>query len=113
CPSWGDPGIESPVRTGTNYGCAVNTNLSAMIANPEDLIPGREPSGNGAAQTAGRAARSYGESTPTGRQGLPAAQTTPQAGRYYHDRARSRLARGLAPRPVQRLPHPQGNRPAA
>ncbi|HYJ52447.1 MAG TPA: CpaD family pilus assembly lipoprotein [Allosphingosinicella sp.] len=78
CPSWNDPGIESPVRTGSNYGCATNTNLSAMIANPEDLIQGREPSGNGAAQTAGRAARAYRESPPTGRQGLPAATTTPQ-----------------------------------
>jgi pilus assembly protein CpaD len=80
CPTWNDPGIESPVRTGSNYGCATNTNLSAMIANPEDLIHGREPSGNGASQTAGRAARSYRESTPSGRQGLPAAQTTPQGG---------------------------------
>lgn len=80
CPSWDDPGIESPVRTGSNYGCAVNSNLAAMIANPEDLIQGRESSGNGAAQVAGRAARTYRESTPTGRQGLPAAQTTPQGG---------------------------------
>jgi pilus assembly protein CpaD len=78
CPSWNDPGIESPVRTGSNYGCAVNTNLAAMIANPEDLIHGRDAAGNGAAQIAGRAARSYRESQPTGRQGLPAANTTPQ-----------------------------------
>jgi pilus assembly protein CpaD len=80
CPSWNDPVLDSPVRTGSNYGCAVNTNLSAMIANPEDLIQGREASGNGAAQVAGRAARAYRESTPTGRQGLPAAQTTTQGG---------------------------------
>jgi pilus assembly protein CpaD len=80
CPSWNDPVLDSPVRTGSNYGCAVNTNLSAMIANPEDLIHGREASGNGAAQVAGRAARTYRESPPTGRQGLPAATTTPQGG---------------------------------
>lgn len=78
CPSWDDPGIESPVRTGTNYGCATNGNLAAMIANPEDLIQGREPSGDGAAQVAGRAARTYRESQPTARQGLPAVSTTSQ-----------------------------------
>jgi pilus assembly protein CpaD len=80
CPSWNDPVLDSPVRTGVNYGCAVNSNLSAMIANPEDLIHGREGSGNGAAQVAGRAARAYRETPPTGRQGLPAATTTPQGG---------------------------------
>jgi pilus assembly protein CpaD len=78
CPSWNDPGIESPVRTGSNYGCAFNSNLAAMVANPEDLIHGREASGDGAAQVAGRAARAYRESQPSGRQGLPAATTTPQ-----------------------------------
>lgn len=76
CPSWNDPVLESPVRTGSNYGCATNSNLAAMIANPEDLIQGRDASGEGASQTAGRAARSYRESQPSGRQGLPAANTT-------------------------------------
>jgi len=76
CPSWNDPALDSPVRTGSNYGCAINSNLAAMIANPEDLIQGREASGAGSAQTAGRAARSYRESQPSGRQGLPAANTT-------------------------------------
>lgn len=78
CPSWNDPVLDSPVRTGSNYGCAINTNLAAMIANPDDLIRGRDASGEGASQTAGRATRSYRESQPTGRQGLPSANTTPQ-----------------------------------
>jgi pilus assembly protein CpaD len=76
CPSWTDPGIDSPVRTGTNYGCASNTNLAAMIANPDDLIRGREASGNGAAIIAGRAVRVYRENRPTGQQPLPANSTT-------------------------------------
>jgi pilus assembly protein CpaD len=76
CPSWTDPGIDSPVRTSTNYGCAVNSNLAAMIANPDDLIHGRDASGNGGALTAGRAVRAYREGQPTGRQGLPANSTT-------------------------------------
>ena len=36
------PASNSPVRTGTNYGCATNSNLAAMIANPDDLVRGRD-----------------------------------------------------------------------
>jgi pilus assembly protein CpaD len=78
CPEWGDPGIDSPVRTGTNYGCATNSNLASMIANPDDLIHGRGAAPGGA-QTAGRAIRVYRENQPTGRQGLQ--QTTTTSGR--------------------------------
>ena len=35
----------------TNYGCASNATLAAMIANPEDLVHGRD-AGNGTAATA-------------------------------------------------------------
>jgi len=76
CPEWSDPGIESPVRVGTNYGCAMNVNLAAMIANPDDLVRGREPSGNGTSIIAGRAVRVYRENRPTGQQPLPANSTT-------------------------------------
>jgi len=76
CPEWSDPGIESPVRTGTNYGCAANANLAAMIANPDDLVHGREASGNGTAIIAGRAVRVYRENRPTGQQPLPTNSTT-------------------------------------
>jgi pilus assembly protein CpaD len=76
CPEWSDPGIESPTRTGTNYGCAMNSNLAAMIANPDDLIRGREASGNGTAIIAGRAVRVYRENRPTGQQPLPTNSTT-------------------------------------
>jgi pilus assembly protein CpaD len=76
CPEWSDPGIDSPVRTSTNYGCAMNGNLAAMIANPDDLIRGREASGHGAAIIAGRAARVYRENRPTGQQPLPTNSTT-------------------------------------
>ena len=79
CPEWGDPGIDSPVRTGTNYGCATNSNLASMIANPDDLIHGRGGA-DGGAQTAGRAIRVYRERQPSGRQGLQET-TTSQQGR--------------------------------
>jgi pilus assembly protein CpaD len=75
CPEWSDPGIESPVRTGTNYGCAINSNLAAMIANPDDLIHGRDGSSEGSAGTAGRAVRVFRERRPSGSQPLPATTT--------------------------------------
>jgi pilus assembly protein CpaD len=75
CPEWSDPGIESPVRTGTNYGCAINSNLAAMIANPDDLIHGRDGSSEGSAATAGRAVRVFRERRPSGSQPLPATTT--------------------------------------
>ena len=31
----------------SNFGCAVNGNLAAMVANPSDLVHGREGSGVG------------------------------------------------------------------
>jgi pilus assembly protein CpaD len=78
CPNWSDPGIESPTRTGTNYGCAVNSNLAAMIADPDDLIRGRDNAGRDTSVVAGRAIRVYRERVPTGSQPLPSVTTRGQ-----------------------------------
>jgi pilus assembly protein CpaD len=75
CPQGGDPGIESPTRTGVNYGCAINSNLAAMIANPDDLVHGRESTSRDSAIVAGRAIRVYRERVPSGSQPLPSATT--------------------------------------
>lgn len=77
CPDWApeDNGVAPRQNTSTNYGCATNANLAAMIANPDDLIVGQSDSGNGAARTASRAIRVYRERQPTGTQALPAATT--------------------------------------
>ncbi len=43
CPDWSttsDSNFNS--NNHSNYGCSVNTNLAAMIADPEDLVRGRE-----------------------------------------------------------------------
>jgi len=37
-----DPGNEFDSHTSSNYGCATNTNLAAMVASPADLIRGRD-----------------------------------------------------------------------
>ena len=75
CPDWRVDPIESDVRTSTNFGCATNSNLAAMIANPDDLIVGQDTSGRDAAGVAGRAIRVYRDRTPTGTQPLPSTTT--------------------------------------
>lgn len=75
CPSFTNPGIDSPVRTDSNYGCATNANLAAMIANPDDLVRGQESSGQETSLVAGRAVRTYRERQPTGSQPLPSTTT--------------------------------------
>jgi pilus assembly protein CpaD len=54
----------------SNFGCAVNGNLAAMIANPEDLIHGREGSGVGDTLTSNKAVDAYRKAAPTGNKGL-------------------------------------------
>ena len=41
CPNWKSGGLDSGALTDTNYGCATNSNLAAMIADPLDLIHGK------------------------------------------------------------------------
>ena len=79
CPAWEDAELHPSINTSANYGCATNSNLAAMIANPEDLVLGQDGSGSGNATTATRAIRVYREGQPTGRQGLQ--QTTTPGGR--------------------------------
>ena len=50
CPIWQDETVGAPERTSTNYGCSVNTNLAAMIADPNDLVLGQVSSGVEAAE---------------------------------------------------------------
>lgn len=43
CPNWSVPSQPNFTnRSMSNFGCAVNSNLAAMVANPEDLFHGRE-----------------------------------------------------------------------
>lgn len=71
CPNWSvaaQPNFSN--RTMSNFGCAVNSNLAAMVANPEDLVHGREGSPVGDALTGAKAVRSYRSAAPTGTKGL-------------------------------------------
>lgn len=71
CPNWSvpsQPNYEN--RSMSNFGCAVNSNLAAMVANPQDLVHGREGSGVGDNLTASKAIGAYRKAEPTGTKGL-------------------------------------------
>lgn len=67
CPDWSRPSQpEFKGSTMSNYGCAINSNLAAMIANPEDLIQGQTGTGGPDARTVSKAIQSFREKAPTG-----------------------------------------------
>jgi len=67
CPDWDEksqPNYSN--RMMPNFGCGVNGALAAMVANPEDLVHGREGSGVGDAVTAAKAVEMYRDWPLTG-----------------------------------------------
>ncbi len=73
CPNWSRPSQPDwNNQSMSNYGCATNSNLAAMIADPEDLIHGREGAPVTDTLTATRAVDLYRKKAPTGEGGLQA-----------------------------------------
>jgi len=71
CPNWDRKSQpEFAGSTMSNQGCATNSNLAAMIADPEDLIRGRSGDAGTDARVAIRAIRTYRDAEPTGKAGL-------------------------------------------
>ena len=71
CPNWSRPSSPDYAnRSMSNYGCSVNSNIAAMIANPEDLLHGREGTGVTDTLTASRAVELYRTTPPSGSKGL-------------------------------------------
>jgi pilus assembly protein CpaD len=66
---------QGPSATSLNYGCAVNSNLAAMIADPNDLVLGQAGSVAGDPATAAKAIKVYRDAKPTGSAGLPTASS--------------------------------------
>lgn len=70
CPNWDRPSQPEFAASGmSNYGCGVNANLAAMVANPRDLVQG-EASAETDARSTVRGIKTYRELDPTGKQGL-------------------------------------------
>ncbi len=71
CPDWSKNSENALMNeTSTNYGCAVNSNLAAMVANPEDLVRGSSTTGQTAVMSSNKAIDTYREQKPTGSAGL-------------------------------------------
>jgi pilus assembly protein CpaD len=76
CPNWSVPSQPNyNNRMLSNFGCAVNGNLAAMVANPDDLIHGREGSGIGNNTANNKAVIFYRTTPPSGTKGLQATTT--------------------------------------
>lgn len=76
CPNWArqdQPNYENRAMPG--FGCAVNGNLAAMIADPVDLIHGREGTGVGDPTAVSKAVELYRKTAPTGSKGLQSINT--------------------------------------
>lgn len=71
CPNWSQPAQPNyNNRSMSNYGCSVNKNLATMVANPEDLIHGREGDPYVDAAAASRGVGLYYSTPPSGKKGL-------------------------------------------
>ncbi len=71
CPDWSaksDANIRNATSPG--YGCAVNGNLAAMVANKEDLVRGARSRGGTVVMSSSKAIETYREMEPTGKKGL-------------------------------------------
>jgi len=71
CPAWGQAEIVASTNTSSNFGCSINSNIAAMVANPDDLVLGQPGTTAGSATTASRAVRTYRARTPGQGQALP------------------------------------------
>ena len=72
CPDWTDQ-LASNLDNSTSdgFGCAVNSNLAAMVADPEHLLHGAEGTGETVVMSSTKAIETYRAQEPTGKAGLP------------------------------------------
>ncbi|MBD2842554.1 CpaD family pilus assembly protein [Erythrobacter rubeus] len=75
CPEWSaHSDMNYTNGMSPNFGCANNSNLAAMVANPEDLLKGQEGTGETVIATGTKAIDTYREAPPSGAGGLQNAQ---------------------------------------
>jgi pilus assembly protein CpaD len=77
CPDWSaNSDVNLANATSTNYGCATNGNLAAMVANPEHLLQGDGSRGDTTVMSSTKAIESYRNAKPTGETGLKESTTS-------------------------------------
>jgi pilus assembly protein CpaD len=73
CPDWeGQYASNLGNNTAPGFGCAVNSNLAAMVADPQHLLHGAEGTGETVVMSSTKAIETYRAQEPTGKGGLPA-----------------------------------------
>jgi pilus assembly protein CpaD len=73
CPDWSDGSTSSlDGATSRGFGCAINSNLAAMVADPQHLLHGAQGTGETVIMTSNKAIQAYRALAPTGAEGLPA-----------------------------------------
>ncbi len=71
CPNWSIPSQPNfDNRNMSNFGCGVNSNIAAMVADPEDLIHGRDGTATVDVDAAAKAVILYRSTPPSGSKGL-------------------------------------------
>ena len=77
CPDWSAKADSNLLNaTSSNYGCAANSNLAAMVADPEHLIHGAKGSSESSAQSVAKAIDAFHSAKPTGGGALKGQATT-------------------------------------
>ena len=72
CPDWGHQYLTTLANaTSDGYGCAVNSNVAVMVADPEHLLHGAQGTGETRVMSGNKAIKTYREQDPTGKAGLP------------------------------------------
>jgi len=76
CPDWtAKSDMNYTNATSPNFGCATNSNLAAMVADPQDLLEGKKGASETVIATSNKAISTYRETAPTGASGLMDAST--------------------------------------
>lgn len=77
CPNWSDARSgDATSASHSNYGCATNSNLAAMIADPADLVLGQAGSTTDDAVAVSRAVKAYRDRPQTGAAGKVQSEST-------------------------------------
>ena len=73
CPNWDDKFNDyGDNATHSGYGCAINGNIAAMVADPEHLLHGSTGTGETVVMSSNKAIETFREAKPSGSAGLPA-----------------------------------------
>ncbi len=67
CPDWSKKQETDGIgATSSNFGCGINSNIAAMVANPQDLVGGKASDSDLRTATSDRAIKAYRDKEPTG-----------------------------------------------